>query len=97
PHGQPEGALTALAARAAALDDFRLTGLAHGAGLAGSAVVAFAMLEQQIAGAEAFGAASLDDLFQLETWGEDAEARQRLNNQQVEYEALERFFTALNS
>ncbi|HWA23260.1 MAG TPA: ATP12 family protein [Caulobacterales bacterium] len=97
PHGQPEGALTALAARAAALDDFRLTGLAHAAGLAGSAVVAFALAEQQIAGPEAFEAASLDDLFQLETWGEDAEARQRLNNQKAEYAALERFFASLIS
>ncbi len=42
-HGQPQGALTALATRAAALDDFRLTGLAHAAGLAGSSVIRFAL------------------------------------------------------
>ena len=60
-------------------------------------MVAFALAEQQIAALEAFEAASLDDLFQLETWGEDAEARQRLNNQKAEYAALACFFTALNS
>jgi chaperone required for assembly of F1-ATPase len=38
----------------------------------------------------------LDDLWQLETWGEDDEARQRLNNQAAEYAALEQFFAALN-
>jgi chaperone required for assembly of F1-ATPase len=94
-HGQPKGALAALAKRAAALDNFRLTGLAHAAGLAGSSVVAFAMTEGRIGAAEAFEAAALDDLFQLETWGEDEEARERLNNQQAEYLALERFFRAL--
>ncbi len=94
-HQQPEGALAALAKRAAALDDFRLTGLAHAAGLAGSAVLAFAIAEAKVSPEAAFAAAALDDLYQLETWGEDAEARERLNNQQAEFEALARFFLAL--
>jgi chaperone required for assembly of F1-ATPase len=94
-HGQPKGALAALAARAAALDDFRLTGLAHAAGLAGSAIIAFALAEGRVDAANAFEAAALDYVFQLETWGEDKEARERLDNQLAEYLALERFFRAL--
>lgn len=96
-HEQPEGALAALASRAAALDDFRLTGLAHAAGLAGSAVLAFAIAEGNITPDAAFAAAAVDDLYQLETWGEDDEARERLNNQRTEYEALGRFFGALTA
>jgi chaperone required for assembly of F1-ATPase len=96
-HRQPEGALAALASRAAALDVFRLTGLAHAAGLAGSAVLAFAIAEGKLSPEAAFLAAALDDLYQIETWGEDAEARERLNNQRAEYEALARFFLALTA
>lgn len=91
---KPE-ALAALEGYAARLDDFRLTGLAHAAGLATSAVIACAMAAGRLTGAEAFAAAALDDLYQLETWGEDEEARQRLNNQRAEYDALEQFFAAL--
>lgn len=92
---QPPEALAALEGYAARLDDFRLTGLAHAAGLATSAVIACALAAGRLDGADAFAAAALDDLYQLETWGEDEEARQRLNNQRAEYEALEQFFAAL--
>jgi chaperone required for assembly of F1-ATPase len=92
---QPRAALDAIAARAVALDDFRLTGLAHAAGLAGSAVIGLALAERRLDGQGAFAAAALDDLYQLETWGEDGEARQRLNNQRLEFAALEQFFAAL--
>lgn len=92
---QPQASLDAFTTRAAALDDFRLTGLAHAAGLSTSALIAFAIAEQRLNAKDAFAAGALDDLFHLETWGEDEEARQRLNNQKAEYEALERFFGAL--
>ncbi len=92
---QPAESLAAFVARAGNEDDFRLTGLAHAAGLAGSAVIAFALREGQINAQRAFEAAVLDDLYQLETWGEDDEARQRLNNQRAEFLTLEQFFSAL--
>jgi chaperone required for assembly of F1-ATPase len=94
-HAQPDASLAALKAQASALDDFRLAGLAHAAGLAGSAVIAFALALGRLGGHDAFEAAALDDLYQLEIWGEDKEARQRLNNQRAEFLALEQFFTAL--
>jgi chaperone required for assembly of F1-ATPase len=82
-------------AHAEALDDFRLTGLAHAAGLAGSALIAFALTHGRLDGAQAFSAAALDDLFSLENWGEDAEARARLDGQAAEFEALANYFAAL--
>ena len=90
-------AISALRARAEALDDFRLTALSQGAGLAGSALIAFALLVQRIAAAEAFAAAALDELWSLEHWGEDAEARARLNRLESEFAALGRFIEALSA
>ena len=92
---QPAETSAVLTARAAAEDDFHLAGLAHAAGLAGSVVIAFALREGKLSGEDAFSTAALDDLYQLETWGEDEEARQRLNNQRAEFLALEQFFAAL--
>jgi chaperone required for assembly of F1-ATPase len=82
-------------ALAAALDDFRLTGLAHATGLAGSCILAFALERGRIGAAEAAGLASLDEEWSLETWGEDAEARQRLRAVASEFSALESYFRAL--
>ncbi len=92
---QPGASLDALRTNAEALDDFALTGLAHATGVAGSAVLGFALQRGKIGAQAAFEASSLDELHQLETWGEDEEARARLENLRAELEALERFFAAL--
>jgi chaperone required for assembly of F1-ATPase len=89
-------AIGALRTRAEALDDFRLTALSQGAGLAGSALIAFALLARRLDAAEAFAAAALDDLWSLEHWGEDAEARARLDRLEGEIAALARFIEALS-
>lgn len=82
---------------AAELDDFRLTGLAHAAGLSGSAAIAFALMRGRLDARAAFEAACLDDLYSLETWGEDEPARERLETIHLEFLALERFFGALTA
>lgn len=89
--------LQAVRDAALGLDDFRLTVLAQAAGLAGSALIAFAMLDRRIDGAEAFAAAALDELWSQETWGEDAEARVRLDRQRAEFDNLHRFICALEA
>jgi chaperone required for assembly of F1-ATPase len=89
--------LARLRAHAAALDDFRLTALAQTAGLAGSVLIAFALLRRSIGPEEAFAAAALDNLWSLERWGEDEEARTRLDRQRAEFMALGRFIEALEA
>ncbi|MET0183593.1 MAG: ATP12 family protein [Caulobacterales bacterium] len=88
-----EDRLRSLAAR---LDDFRLTGLAHGAGLAGSAVIAFALLYGRLEAQGAFAASTLEEQYSLDAWGDDALARERLDHIQLEFIALERFFKTLS-
>jgi chaperone required for assembly of F1-ATPase len=86
-----------LRAHAAACDDFQLTALAQAAGLSGSAIIAFALLHGRLDAATAFTAGALDDLYSLQNWGEDAEARARLERQRGEYQTLARFFAALEA
>ena len=91
------GELSKLKAHAEAVDDFSLTGLSQAAGLAGSALIAFALLRGQLVGEDAAIAATLDDEFALERWGEDAEARARLDAMRAEFDALGCFVTALKA
>lgn len=84
-----------LMAAAAALDDFRLTGLAHAVGLTGSAILGFALLRGELNALAAYEAAMLDDLYQIEAWGEDSEARRRLDAAQAAIEATARFIALL--
>lgn len=92
PHEQRAAIETA----AAALDDFRLTALTQAVTLAGSALIGFALLEGELSAETAFAAAALDDLWSLENWGEDAEARTRLDRQRAEFENIERFIALLS-
>jgi chaperone required for assembly of F1-ATPase len=86
---------TALAEAALPLDDFRLTALAYAVGLSGSAIIGYALLRGRLDGADAYAAAALDELFQLETWGEDAEARKRLEHMRRAFCDAERFLQSL--
>ncbi|MDX2236596.1 MAG: ATP12 family protein [Hyphomonadaceae bacterium] len=87
--------IAALAARANTLDAFRLTALAHGVAVTGSAILGFALLDAAIDPQTAFEAAALDNLFSIETWGEDGEARARLDRQAKDIADLARFVSAL--
>lgn len=89
--------LEALRERARDLEDFKLTALAQTAGLAGSALIAFALVYGWVTPEQAFEAAALDNLWSLEKWGEDAEGRARLDRQQSELEALARYLAALDA
>lgn len=88
-------ALAALRRQVAALTDFDLTALAQATGLAGSILIGFALLRGRLSADEAFQAAALDNLWSLEHWGEDEEARRRLDRQREEFVAITRFIEAL--
>jgi chaperone required for assembly of F1-ATPase len=80
---------------AAQLDDFSLAGLAFGASLFGSAVLALALQTGRLSGREAFDLSRLDQAFQEERWGIDDEAAARTDWMQQEALLLERWFLAL--
>jgi len=77
PAVQSAAALKAFAAAVAAQDDFRLTALHALTASCGSLIIALALLEGRLDADEAFSASQLDETFQIEAWGEDAEAVKR--------------------
>lgn len=92
---QPPGSLARVKALALELDDFMLTGLATAVPLLGSAVLGFALQRRALTGMEAFALSRLDEAFQEEQWGVDAEAAERTAGRAAEAELLERWFAAL--
>ncbi len=88
--------LPKLKSHAEALDDFRLTAFAHTAGLTGSALLGCALARGEIGAEAAFAVAALDDLWSLEHWGEDEEARGRLEGLKRELGAVASFIDALS-
>ncbi len=77
PKGQSAVALKAYKAAVAAQDDFRLTALQTLTAACGSLIIALAVLEGRLDPEAAFAASQLDETFQIEAWGEDAEAAAR--------------------
>lgn len=75
----PPEALARVAAAVAAYDALRLAALHLATGALGSAVIALALAAGRLDADAAFHVAHLDELHQMEKWGEDAEARARLN------------------
>ena len=91
PQPQPDAALGALRAALDALDDLTLTGLMVATAAAGSLVVGLALVEGRITGEEAFAVSQLDESFQIEQWGEDAEAAARRAALKEDLLSVERF------
>src|SRR6266851_4755001 len=77
PTRQSAATLQAFAAIVAAQDDFRLTALHALTAGCGSLVIALALLQGRLDAEAAFAASQLDESFQIEAWGEDAEAANR--------------------
>ncbi|MDE2486366.1 MAG: ATPase [Alphaproteobacteria bacterium] len=94
---QPEPTLEQVKAIALALDDFALAGLAFGASLFGSAILALALQRGWATGEQAFALSRLDEAWQEEKWGVDAEAAERAAAIKAEALMLERWFRALDA
>lgn len=77
PVTQTPESLAAYHRAVAAYDDMTLTALHLATTTLGSLVLALALIEERIVAEEAFAAAELDQSFQIERWGEDAEATAR--------------------
>jgi chaperone required for assembly of F1-ATPase len=91
---QPPATLARIEALAAAQSDFALAGLAFGAALFGSAILAFALRLGELTADAAFELSRLDETFQEERWGVDAEAAARAEALAKEAVMLERWFAA---
>ncbi len=78
PTPQPKATIDAVRRQVEAIDDWPLVGL-HGAvtGL-GSVVLALALWYRQVDAMTVADASLLDDLFELETWGQERDANRRL-------------------
>lgn len=97
PIPQPEASLKALENRALALDDLRLTGLVSAAPILTSAVLAFALLEEE-GDADALWAASrIEEDYQSGRWGEDSEAILAATNRKRDLMACDVLFRSLDA
>ena len=74
---------------------FELAGLSPLVTIGGSLVVALALAERAIGLDQAWTATMLDELWQAEKWGEDAEAARQLAARRKEFEAGHRFLELL--
>jgi chaperone required for assembly of F1-ATPase len=97
PRPQPPATLRAFAAAVAAQDDFRLTALHTATAACGSLVIALALMEGRLDAESAFAASQLDESFQIEAWGEDAEAAARRQALAEDIAAAARFVQLLDA
>lgn len=77
PVAQPTGSLKALETAVATYDTHRLAALHLATATCGSLVVALALIEGRIDADAAFASAELDESYEIERWGEDAEQARR--------------------
>lgn len=91
PVGQPAPALAAMRTAVGRLDPWHLTALSVAASAAGSVVIGLALVAGRLDADGAWAASQLDETFQIEQWGEDAEAAERRGALREEFRAVERF------
>jgi chaperone required for assembly of F1-ATPase len=96
PAPQSEASLKVFAGVVGALDDFRLTALQAATAACGSLVIALALFEGRLDAEAAFAASQLDETFQIEAWGEDAEAARRRAILAEDIAAAARFLALLD-
>jgi chaperone required for assembly of F1-ATPase len=92
---QPADAVARLGEAVAAHSDLGLSALYNLTHISGSLIVALAVAEGHLAAADAFAAAQLDELYQVERWGEDPIATKRHEGIRHDIEAGARFLALL--
>jgi chaperone required for assembly of F1-ATPase len=93
---QPSATVERLPQAVAALDAFHLAGLSPLVTLGGSLVAALAVLEGAIAPEAAWDSVTLDEHWQRDQWGSDAEAEAALENKRRDFLAAARFLSLLD-
>ena len=92
---QPADAVARLRDAVATHSDLGLSALFNLTHISGSLVVALAVAEGHLSAADAFAAAQLDELYQVERWGEDPIATKRHEGIRHDIEAGARFLALL--
>ena len=93
---QPSETIAKLSHAVTSLDRFRLAALSPLVTLGGSLVAGLAVLEKAIPPEAAWEAVSLDERWQLEKWGSDAEAEATLDAKRHDFLAAARFLDLLS-
>lgn len=94
---QPPATIERLTHALSMLDPFRLAGLSPLVTIGGSLLAALGVLEGAFSPEQAWGAVSLDDRWQLEQWGSDAEAEAALDARRRDFLAAARFLELLDA
>ena len=94
---QPAATVERLSHAISALDAFRLAGLSPLVTIGGSLIAALGVLDGAITAEQAWDAVSLDDRWQLEQWGSDAEAEAALASRRWDFLAAARFLELLEA
>ena len=92
---QPQATVDRLSHAVTTLDPFRLAGLSPLVTVGGSLIAALAVLEGAITADEAWEAVTIDEQWQREQWGSDAEAEAALENRRRDFMAGARFLELL--
>jgi chaperone required for assembly of F1-ATPase len=92
---QPAATVVRLADAVAALDAWRLAALSPVVTITGSLVLAVALIEGAADADAVWTAATVDEAWQAERWGEDALASQALAARRAEFDAAVRFLSLL--
>jgi chaperone required for assembly of F1-ATPase len=93
---QAQATIDRLSQAVSELDAFHLAGLSPLVTAGGSLLAALAVLEKAMTPEEAWNAVSIDDRWQLEQWGADAEAEQALDGRRRDFFAGARFLDLLS-
>jgi chaperone required for assembly of F1-ATPase len=95
PVAQPDEALARLREAVAAYDNHHLVALHAGIALTGSAILGLAFAARALTAEEAFAAAQVDETYQAELWGSDAEAEKARANRLTDLRAAEAYLVLL--
>ena len=92
---QPGATVERLAHAVASYDPFHLAALSPLVTIGGSLLAALAVAEEALTAEEAWDAVTVDDKWQLDQWGSDAEAEERLENRRHDFLAAATFLELL--
>ncbi len=88
---QTDPSLSSLRKAIEQYDNFELTGLTEVTQILGSLVLGLAVTANRLTWQDAFEASQLDETWQNERWGQDHEARHRIENRKLDTEMAARF------